>query len=538
MGAKPFTLNSGDWPMPQNIAYGANFNPLSVYVPGLYQQVIPPQTYFSGVPVSIAGFVGTAPWGPLNSPQLISTPAQQQATFGGMTVAGASDIHDLNTDIYQMLLQGGPLSGLAAYCVRVSDGTDNAASIFLTDLSVTPVNILKLTAIYTGTAGNQIAAIVQNNPSNGTLTLVISPFAGGGSPEYFTNLPNTTGFGAAALLAVNNGQGLARGPSQFVRASAAMTGTLLPKQQTYTLAGGADGRAVTTAQLVGTNVSPPTGVWALQNTQFPVSVAWCCGLTDVTGLPTFQSFCDKFNVFGLFQFATGDSVSAVVTAVAAAGVLDYQIGYLKGFVWFLDPITGNPRLITSYATAGGTIATLPPWVSPTNKTVKNILGTETNNPFTGTVPYAYSDYASLGQAGVMLLDNPIQRGSAWGFINGYNSVGNNAATAYVEYSRLTNYIVATNANILGQYVGENQGFTASDPVRAQVRAALNNFFQQLQDSNYIGSFNVQADLNNNSQTTIAQHELAIYEQIQYNASIQVIFVQTQGGTTVVPVQTP
>jgi hypothetical protein len=724
--------------MAQTVVYGTNFNPMQVYVPGVYLQVIPPQSYFGGPPASVGFVVGTASWGPLNSPIAISNPVAMAAAYGTIQPAALTDTHDLCTDLTQGLAQGGVVSGLMIYGVRVSDGTDTAGSLVLYDLSSGAEAGLVLSLRYTGSLGNGFRAFVNANSSNATTTVTIVPFAGGGPVEIYTNLPTTNAFFAALKSAINNGQGPARPPSAYVIASnnaasitftgtettgdfvnvkftnstfggggfhnvaytvvsgdttstllathvttaintdatliaagivatstgavititypAALgscpvscavngtstvtaTGTLTngdvlnilvhdaglaggvhtvpytvisgdssltllathitsainadstlsaygvtatstgavisivststfvttyttsknvgasetltvaagptevatvenaptpalgPAVGTFAFAGGTDGRNVTSSNLIGSNTTL-SGIYTAQNVQFTPSVIWIAGLTDSTVWATFQSFCDANNIFGLLTWASGTSTSTAVSGKASAGIADYQIGFIKDWVWFFDQPNNVARLISPLATAGGAIATMPPWVSPSNKTVSNIIGTERNNIYTGNVPYSYAELASLGQAGIMVITNPIPRGLVFGFVNGYNSVGNNLANAFVEYSRLTNYIVAANAAILGQFVGELQSQQANDSLRARVKTAVNSFLGQLEANGYIDAFNVQCDLNNNSPISIASHELVIFETITYLASVVTIFTQIQGGTTV------
>src|ERR1700722_9263356 len=98
--------------MVQNFQYGQTFNPQNVFVDDVYIQIIPPTGYLGGAPTSISASTGTGSWGYLNTPQLISSPSQNTATYGGVTAAaingganGGNDVHDLCTDIQVALTQ-------------------------------------------------------------------------------------------------------------------------------------------------------------------------------------------------------------------------------------------------------------------------------------------------------------------------------------------------------------------------------------------------------------------------------------------------
>ncbi len=722
-----------------NIAYGSNFSPTTVYVPGIYLQVIPPQAFFGGAPTSVAATEGTAAWGPLNTPILLSDPIQLARTYGNITVAAVDDLHDLPTSVTQALQQGSNQAAVAIYASRighnsgdsetitiggsgteddvvnilftnaalpsgavniqyvvgsgdnttdiadglvaliladddltgvgfdaantgavitvtwppiigatvftsavngtetatlsgspttdeiiyvtvhnaalmggelivdytvlVSDTTNTdvatglaaainaesalsdigitadstgavvtiyneavlsttytrtnsanttitlaggpsetvalvavtggpqAAALTLVDKSGSPQNGIDLTAFWTGSLGDQIQTIVADNLANGTKTFTVVPFAGGGNIEVFTGLPAGGAFFPALQSALNNGQGSQRPHSQFVRGSNAVTTSLGPVNGKLALSGGTDGRSVTSGELVGSESSPISGIYTIETVQFTPSVMWVPGLTDSETFPTIQAFWDANNIFGLFTFATGQSVPAVVAVKAGIGIQDYQVGYGKDWTYWFDSANNQTRLTDPLSIMGGYIATLPPWVSPCNKAVKGVVGTERNNPFTGNQPYSYAELNELGQAGIMTLTNPINRGPQFGFANGYNSVGSNLPTAFVEYSRLTNFFVQTNGMILGQYVGDLQGYTASDPLRAQIRTAINSVLSEMQKKQYIGEFSVQCDLTNNSKISISQHVVSIYERIEYLASAYFIYTQIEGGTT-------
>ena len=59
---------------------------------------------------------------------------------------------------------------------------------------------------------------------------------------------------------------------------------------------------------------------------------------------------------------------------------------------------------------------------------------------------------SLLGAGIDVIANPQPGGNFWGVRGGHNS-SSNAATNGDNYTRLTNYIAATLAAGMGQYVG-------------------------------------------------------------------------------------
>jgi uncharacterized protein len=98
-----------------------NTNALSV--PDLYVQIVPPQPQLNGVPTNILGIVGTATWGPVNSPTIASSPSDTSRQFGPIQARK----FDLGTAVYTSSLQGASNFRL----IRATDGTDTAASASL-----------------------------------------------------------------------------------------------------------------------------------------------------------------------------------------------------------------------------------------------------------------------------------------------------------------------------------------------------------------------------------------------------------------------
>src|ERR1700682_714609 len=97
-------------------------NTTALLVPDIYVQIVPPAAQFlNGVPTNILGIVGTATWGPTNSPVSAGNVAQSSAVFGPLQARK----YDLGTQVATAALQGANNFRL----VRVTDGTDVAATI-------------------------------------------------------------------------------------------------------------------------------------------------------------------------------------------------------------------------------------------------------------------------------------------------------------------------------------------------------------------------------------------------------------------------
>lgn len=165
--------------MPQIIQSGS-VNPT---VPDAYINIIQPTNgLVAGVPTNILGIVGTASWGPVNSPQSIGGNDEQVNTFGPV-IARA---HDLSTAVAIAVLQGNN----NMRCVRVTDGTDVAASGLLDASGTTE------TATIAGTATLNDVVTLTFTPTPGVAVNV--PYTVQG-----TDTPTTIATALLALLQAN-----------------------------------------------------------------------------------------------------------------------------------------------------------------------------------------------------------------------------------------------------------------------------------------------------------------------------------------------
>ena len=152
-------------------------NLAALQVSDIYVIITPPRTaLIQGFPTDGIGLVGTAGWGPLNVPMPVGDVQSAIRAFGNISTSP----NDIMTEIIGALKQG----ARNIFGVRVSDGTDVAASAHFVDSDGSPENLVKLTGIYTGTKGNGIQAAVgvgSNNTAvaaSGTITFAVTWTAG------------------------------------------------------------------------------------------------------------------------------------------------------------------------------------------------------------------------------------------------------------------------------------------------------------------------------------------------------------------------
>lgn len=507
-----------------------SFNPANLQAPGLYIDNIPPTPYIPGAPTNVAAVVGTASWGPVNSPQIMSSPPDTLTYFGGITSAALTDVHDLCTDATIAFQQG----FISVYGIRVTDSTDISASVVLAISGSTA------TALWSGTAGNSISVVIQNSTFSGYMDVIISStFA---PSERYPRLPNTSAFWAALKSALSAGIVGVAPPSNMVRTTITGGGTAIPVTGTYTLTGGTDGRTVTTDQLLGQNQTfPPTGVYTAATPSPTPEKVWIAGLTDTTAAATLQAFCESAAMQTALAFPTGTSTALALSTISSVGVHSYELTYLKDWVYWNDTVNGVIRLVPPLPFAMGLITALAPSQSPLNKAVNGVIGTERNSPYTGNVPYSQGEIGQLEQAGVLVITNPIPQGSVFGYATGNNTALNTAETP-IEYASMTNFLDQSFNGFMGTFVGQLQTARPKDPLRRKVRHVLNNFLNTLVDAGLIDEV-VQItctlaqtgnpQLGINTPATIAQHYLYAFVAVRYLSSVRYFVLALQGGTTVV-----
>ena len=188
------------------IVQQGSINTTALVVPDLYVQIVPPQNLvLNGVPTDVIGVVGTASWGPVGQPVIVTTMADYAQNFGPIVARK----FDMGTQVATAVQQGAQ----NFRCVRVTDLTDTAAQ------AIVPNTTFTFTGLYTGSLGNQIALNLMPSAQPNAWKLTVS--LPGLAPEVFDNIVGSGAqFWSTLANAVNGGTSLQRGPSQLVVASA------------------------------------------------------------------------------------------------------------------------------------------------------------------------------------------------------------------------------------------------------------------------------------------------------------------------------
>lgn len=498
-------------------------NTTSLILPDLYVQIVPPQNLvLNGVPTNIIGVVGTASWGPVNEPTIVGSMADYAQSFGALMPRK----YDMGTQVATAVQQGAQ----SFRCVRVTDDTDTAA------YSILPGTNASFAAVYTGSLGNSIAITLaqSSKPATWRLSVLVSGF----EPEIYDGL---TGDGAVfwnnLAAAVNTGLGPQRGPSMLVVASAGGS-TASPAPFSLTLgstSAGSDGAtSVSSTQLVGSDSSTRTGMYALRGQGCGLALLADCD--DSTTWSVEAEFGLQEGIYMILTTPAGDTISNAVTTKAQAGLDSYSAKLMFGdWLWWSDQVNTVVRLVSPQGFAAGRLANLSPEQSSLNKPIYGIIGSQrTGTPGSGqNSAYSSADLTALIAAGIDIICNPQPAGSFWGVRGGHNTSSNQAIDGD-DYTRLTNYIAATLAAGMGQYVGTVINSTLFAQIRSTQLSFLNNMLAQGLLGSTDGSvpFSVICDTSNNPSSRTSLGYVQSDAQVQYQAINERFIVNVEGGQTV------
>ncbi len=506
------------------ITQAGALNTTALVVPDLYVQIVPPQQLvLNGVPTNMVGVVGTAAWGPVNQPAIVGTMQDYARLYGAIQPRR----YDMGTQVATAVQQGAS----NFRCVRVTDGTDTAATYGL--FYANGAYPLLLAARYTGSLGNQIT-LTLSQLSNGGWRLTLG--LPGQLPEVFDVAAGTAPQVWAALAqGVNAGTGPLRGPSQLCVASLGTgTSTAVATLAAQQLLGGTDGATtITAATLVGSDSLPRTGMYALRGQGCSVGVL--ADTYDATSWTVQAAFGLSEGCYMILTGPPGDTIPNAVATIQSAGLESYAAKLMFGdWIYWNDPTTGTVRLVSPQGFVAGRLGNLSPEQSSLNKPLYAVLGSQrSGGPTAQSTSYSTAELSALISAGLDVIANPQPGGAFWGVRAGHNT-SLSPATSGDNYTRLTNYIAATLAAGMGQFVG--QVINAS--LFQNIQATQMSFLQGLLQQGILGStdgmlpFNVVCDTSNNPPARTALGYVQSDAQVRYQAINEKFIVNVEGGTTV------
>lgn len=504
------------------IVQQGSINTTALIVPDLYVQIVPPQNLvINGVPTNVVGVVGTASWGPVGEPVIVGSMSDYAAVFGPVLARK----HDMGTMVATAVQQG----AADFRCVRATDGTDTAAAFQI------PTTGFVLTALYTGSRGKLIAVALAPGSKAGSWRFTIT--LPGLVPEVYDNITGTgAAFWQAVADAINNGLGPQRGPSQIVVANPGAT-AIAPLNFVWDFStgpGGSDGAGVSATHLVGVDTVPRRGMYALRGQRCSLALL---ADSDATAQWTTQAaFGLSEGIYMILAGAAGQGISAAVASKAAAGLDTYACKLMLGdWMWWNDQANATLRLVSPLGFVAGRLANLSPEQSSLNKPLFGVVGTQrSGSPGSGQRgTWSTAELSAMLTAGIDVIANPQPGGAFWGVRGGHNS-SSNAATNGDNYTRMTNFIAASLAAGMGQYVGQ----VINQDLFRRIRATQLSFLQNMLGQGLLGSrdgalpFSVICDAGNNPLSRTGLGYVQSDAQVQYQAINEKFIVNLEGGQTV------
>jgi uncharacterized protein len=504
------------------IVQAGSQNLTALLVPNPYVILnLPATSNLNGVPTNIGGVVGSASWGPINAPTVAGNIAQYSALFG--------PVQNRKYDMGTLVAVASQLGANNFMCVRVTDGTDLAASIAV------QTNCVTFTSKYTGSLGNGTVVTVSPGSQIGTFKVVVG--ISGYAPESFDNV----GFGLSgnplwvAIAAAMNAGTPARTASNLIVASAGV-GTTAPAAASYNLSGGTDGAGVTATMLIGQDTVPRTGMYALRNTKASVVALADCDTS--TTWPTQVSYGLGEGSYVQCTGPSGDTIANAVTTKASTGIDSYAFKYAHGdWIYWTDAANQITRYVSPQGFFLGMLLAQAPNQSTLNKPMSNVVGTQRTQ---GNQVYSDAELQQLAAAGIDVITNPCPGGSYYGARFGRNSSSNGQIRGD-NYTRMTNYIAATMNAGMGVFIGQPQPANAvgvAGTPSANALGTLNAYFANLQGQNLIGvpngpvAYSVEIDAQNNPQAQVGQGYLQATIWVQYQSIIEYFLLNITGGQTV------
>lgn len=491
-------------------------------VPGVRINVTAPAPSIAGVPSNIIGLVGSATWGPYNSIGYVSGPGSFVAQYGVITTG----TYDLGTAVAVCAQVGAGLM----HVVRVKGTSDAKATVTVVDSAGTPANGLVVTGAYFGTGGNSIKVQFSAGTVSGSYNLTIWSSVLG-ITEIFSNISGSgNAFWVAAAAAINNGQGLQRGPSQLVTATAAAS-TATPSLAVFSLSGGLDG-TFTDDTIVGAPGANPTGIYVFDGTLINHLV--CVGVTDTDTFGDIVTFANSIPAVAYLQLPGSATVSSTLTAVATLGIEQHRV--LMGDFWLWNDTTNQvTRYLAPAILAAALAAALDPQDSVVNKALLPIIGTQKS---ASGRKYNESEMQQLTLAHVDLIVAPgtKQRGNYYSFLNG-QSFTDDISLQFDNYQKLTNFITVSLKVWANYFIGQLQ----TETIRKQAKASIVGFLTSLWKEGAIGDvqnpssppFIVVLNDTNNSQTTVAQGYMIANVMVKYLQVIMYFDINYNGSAATV-----
>jgi hypothetical protein len=496
--------------------YGT-LNTASLVVPGLYEQIVPPAiAAINGAGTDVLGLVGAASWGPVNTPVRLA-PSQYVNAFGPVLARK----FDIGTHVAVAAQQ----VATDIIVVRFTDGTDTAATSTLT-----AAELAKATAFYAALALAINAGVgVSRGKSNlVTFNATTGMFVAASTGSYGNTLSVLVAAGSKvgtykSIISLNGG---------LAEVFDNIAAPAVPTAQTLAFAGGTDGyTGITADTLVGVDMTPRTGMYALRNQACSVGVL--CDCDDPSTWTVQGAFGLSECVYMVVTGPSGDTPANAVASKASAGLDNYAVKVMFGdYVYWNDNANQLLRLVSPQAFAAGELVSLTPNNSALNKALTGIVATQRSGSGLGT--YSQAELSELISAGIDVIANPSPGGTYWSCQSGHNSSSD--STRYGDnYTRMTFFLAESINNGMGIYIGQVISMTLLQNVASSLLDLLQNIYGQ----GLIGSpgnaalpFSVLCNLSNNPQARTGIGYVQADVAVQLQGINEKFLINLQDGATV------
>jgi hypothetical protein len=232
----------------------------------------------------------------------------------------------------------------------------------------------------------------------------------------------------------------------------------------------------------------------------------------------------------------GDTISNAVAVLQQAGVDSFSAKMMFGdWIFWFDQMNGAIRIVSPQGFVAGRLANLSPEQSSLNKPLYNVIGTQSSGTPGSAQSATYSDaeLQVLFQAGIDVVTNSQPGGAFWGVRCGHNT-STNPATNGDNYTRMTNFIAATLAAGMGQFVGQ----VINSALFNRIRATQLSYLYALYNQGILGStdgslpFSVICDSSNNPPSQTSLGYVQSDAQVRFQGINEIFIVNVEGGQTV------
>lgn len=473
-------------------------------------------------PTGNIGLVGTFSRGPVNTPVLVTSYTDLVKKFGEVdsaftltgTIAARGIFKQGNANVY---------------VVRTQSATTpaTAASVVLNDIEATPKLVMTLQAKTPGTWGNTLAVNVSAGTKSGTFKVALQY---GTESETWDNLviaqPETPIQGAVLASTVFG----PTGSSNLATATyPSPANTSTPATGSFVMTGGTDGASTAPTDYIGSDTGAvKTGLYALDGS--PVNFVLCAEQSDTTINQALIQNAQNITQNGglpriaILTFPKGTAVSALAALTTSIDT-DRAIAVYP-WVQIFDTVTGANQVVSPLGYLAGLLAQQAPHLSPGNKAIYGILGTDPN------MVLGPSDLAAMTTARINALGVQTPAG-ALGVRGGF-TLSQQDASSQVYVRRMKDYIDQLVYQIGGQFVDQ----PITDDVMRQVYQSVDNILQPMKSpinpqDQMIADYKVVCDASNNPASSIAQNRLVCDYAVKLLNVNRFMIFRTQIGAGVV-----